>query len=342
MKQSPSTGESLVLPPLVSFSSATDLLAALTSLTALSTHELETFRRLAKANLPPLISPTCFGLILGVSPKLISAISIFPRRHYRAFDVQKRTGGKRRILAPRTYLKVLQRFILRRILERQPLPKYVTGFVKSRSTVQNASAHVGSRYFLNIDLKDFFGSVRGKQVLRIFRRIGYPAGMAEALTRLCTYRDCLPQGAPTSPYLANLAFLPTDLVIARVCDRLKIVYSRYADDLTFSRKKPLPEMFLNDIERIILRHGFELNGKKTRNSRPGQASYVTGFVVTNKVQPDRKNRRILRAMFHNALSHPERFGSRKSELQGWASYVNAYDSELGGKYMDIAASISDG
>jgi RNA-directed DNA polymerase len=190
-----------------------------------------------------------------------------------------------------------------------------------------------------MDLKDFFGSVRGKQVVRIFRKFGFPPGTADLLTRLCMYQDSLPQGAPTSPYLANISFLPVDLVISKMCERQKIRYSRYADDLTFSRKKPLPEMLHIDVERVVIRHGFEVNRKKTRNSRPGQAHYVTGFVVSEKVQPDRANRKILRAMFHNALSHPERFGSRKSELQGWASYVNGYDAALGRKYLKIAESI---
>ena len=339
MHHSPSTGRSLVLPPLISYGSPADFKLALLTGAELSTQDLEAFQRLSELGLPPIVSPTSLALLLGVSPKLISAMSLFPRKYYRAFDVRKRSGGKRRILAPRTYLKVVQRFILRRILEQKPLPSFVTGFVRSKGIVENASAHLGSTHFLNIDLKDFFTSVRNAQVLKIFRSFEYPRAMANILTRLCTYDGCLPQGAPTSPNLANLAFLGADAGIVRMCDRLKIKYSRYADDLTFSRRKPFSDTFLNDVERIIINHGFEVNRRKTRYSGPGQANYVTGLVVSTKVQPERSQRRLLRAMFHNAYSHPERFGGRKSELQGWASYVNGYDRRLGKRYLAIARSL---
>jgi len=328
-----------VLPPLISYGSPAEFKEALLTYARLSTQELETFQKLSEARLPPLVSPTSLALLLGVSPKLVSAMSLFPRKYYRAFNVRKRSGGNRRILAPRTYLKVVQKFILRRILEQKPLPHFVTGFVRSRGIVNNASMHLGSTHFLNIDLKDFFTSVRNPQVLKVFRSFGYPPAMANTLTRLCTYEGCLPQGAPTSPYLANLAFLTADAGIVRMCDRLNIKYSRYADDLTFSRRKPFADMFLNEVERVIIRHGFEVNRRKTRYSGPGQANYVTGLVVSTKIQPERSQRRLLRAMFHNAYSHPERFGGRKSELEGWASYVNAYDRRLGKRYLAIARSI---
>lgn len=339
MPHTPSTGRSLVLPPLISYGSPADFRVALETSTELSSQNLQVFEELSNAGLPPLVSPTSLAVLLGVSPKLISAMSLFPRRYYRAFDVRKRSGGKRRILAPRTYLKVVQKFVLRRILEQRALPKFVTGFVKSKGIVENASAHLGSTHFLNIDLKDFFTSVRDSRVIKIFRSFGYPPAMANTLMRLCTYDGCLPQGAPTSPYLANLAFLTADAGIVRICDKFRIKYTRYADDLTFSCRKPFTDRFLNDVERVIIRHDFEVNRRKTRYSGPGQANYVTGLVVSTKVQAGRSQRRLLRAMFHNAYSHPERFGGRKNELEGWASYVNSYDRKLGKQYLAIARSL---
>jgi RNA-directed DNA polymerase len=339
MLASPSTGRSPVLPPLISYNSAAELKRALGGADQLSGAESEAFNELVQAGFPPLVNIGVFGLVLGISPKLLSAMALFRDTYYRSFHIRKRTGGKRKILAPRTYLKVVQKFILRRILERQSLPQFVTGFIKSRSIVQNASLHVGSKYFLNIDLRDFFGTVQEKQVLRVFKRVGYPEKMAAVLTKLCTYGGALPQGAPSSPYLANLVFLPIDKIIQNRCESLRIKYSRYADDLTFSRKSPLPDTFLNGVEKVIINHGFEINHTKTRYSRPGQPSYVTGLIVSHKVQPDKRTRKLLRAMFHNALSHPEKVRNKRDELRGWASYVKGYDSELGENYLAIAKSI---
>ncbi|HEV2388836.1 MAG TPA: reverse transcriptase family protein [Candidatus Acidoferrales bacterium] len=340
MKSPLPTGETVVLPPLVSFSSADDFKRALQSegRSPLDDEALVAFDRLQRSGLPPLVSPTALGVLLGVSPKLVTAMGLFPDRYYREFKVPKRRGGTRTILAPRTYLKAVQRYVLKRILETRPLPPNVTGFVRGRSIVTNASYHAKARYLLNVDLKDFFGSVHKKQVRRVFAGLGYSGRMSEVLGRLCTYRDSLPQGAPCSPYLANLCFLETDAAIQRLCDRLSVTYSRYADDLTFSRQKPFPGGFLDSVRFLVKRAGFDLNKKKTRFSGPGQRNLVTGLVVNAKVQPPRILRRKLRAMFHQAEARPGRPKHSGPELLGWASFVKTYSHALGSKYMKVAKS----
>jgi RNA-directed DNA polymerase len=185
-------------------------------------------------DLPPLVSIRAMGLILGVNPKLITAMARFPERNYREFAIRKKTGGERTILAPRVFLKTIQRYILGSILETRPLPPHVNGFARGRSIVTNGKVHQAAPYLLNVDIKDFFDSVHEGAVLRLFLNFGFGEHVAKTLAGLCTYQGRLPQGAPTSPYLANLAFGPADDEILELCAENNLTYSRYADDLTFS------------------------------------------------------------------------------------------------------------
>jgi len=332
-----------MLPPLISFNSAVDLKRALRATNELSETEEKSFDKLLAAGLPPLISPTVFGLILGVSPKLITSLATHPRRkypYYRQYEIPKKNGGTRTILAPRTYLKAVQKFILRRILETQGLPNWVTGFVKGKGIVQNASVHVGARYLLNVDVKDFFPSVRTKEVFKVFYRLGFSSDMSRVLSMLCTYNNSLPQGAPTSPYLANLVFQDIDADVMKICGHFGLKYSRYADDLTLSGEQPIDRNIVTRLARLFESRGFRINQKKIKITKPGQAMYVTGLVINEKVHPDRRVRRLLRAMFHRASMRPREFRKRSAHLTGWASFVHSYDKKLGAKYLNVARSIA--
>jgi RNA-directed DNA polymerase len=341
VKSSSTTGEALVLPPLVSYGSLAALRSALHSTVPPEESTKSAIDQLIEAGLPPIPNPSMLGLILGVSPKLITAMAFFPKKYYREFHLAKASGGKRKIRAPRTFLKAVQKFILRSILQTQSLPPYVTGFVRRRNIIQNARMHHRAKYLLNVDLKDFFGSVHSARVVRIFRKIGFSDSMAGVLTRLCTYDDSLPQGAPTSPYLANLAFAQADASITKLSTSLGITYSRYADDMTFSCPKRFPKNFEERVRVIAKRSGFDFNYKKTRYSRPGQSKLVTGFLVNEKVQPPRETRKRIRAMFHRAWADPDTAQARRASLLGWASFVKSYDPELGSRYLKIAKAIPE-
>ncbi len=303
---------------------------------------VDIFQKLVDRNLPPLVSMRAMGVILGVNPKLITAMARFPKGNYRAFMMRKKSGGERMILAPRVFLKTIQRYILRSILETRPLPLYVNGFVSGRGIVTNARTHRAAPYVLNVDIKDFFDSIHEGTVRQLFLDFGFGDHVAKSLASLCTYQDSLPQGAPTSPYLANLAFAPVDEAILHLCENNNLKYSRYADDLTFSGHQKITRKFLWPLESVLRQHGFKINPGKTRFAGPGQARYVTGLVVNQKVHPNRELRRKLRALFHRAEFDPVRYRSRLTELLGWASFVNSYDPDLGAKYLHIAKGLKGG
>ena len=341
VKNTPATGEALVLPPLISYGSLSDFESAAYASAPQSEARQTAIDRLKTAGLPPFPTPTDLGLLLGVSPRLITAMAFFPRKYYREFRMPKRTGGKRKIVAPRTYLKTVQKFILRHILQKQRLSNEVTGFVRGRGILQNARVHRRAKYLLNIDLKDFFGSIHTGKIITLYRKLGFTSEMARVLAQLCTYENCLPQGAPTSPYLANLAFAQADAAIVRLCSNFSITYSRYADDLTFSRSRRFPKGFDEKVRAIVQRHGHEFNFKKTRHSKPGQSKLVTGLLVNEKIQAPRETRRKIRAMFHKAWVNPADVRAMRPSLLGWASFVKSYDAELGSRYLRIASAIPE-
>jgi len=262
-----------------------------------------------------------------------------PSRYYRRFPIEKRGGGERTILAPRTFLKAVQYYILRFILQKQQVSDFATGFVRGKGIVHNARLHAGLPFLLNVDLRDFFGSVTSRHVREEFLKIGFPTTVADTLTQLCTFSGSLPQAAPTSPTLSNLVFADIDQAIAGLTSVCGIGYSRYADDMTFSSQRPIARHFLTELDRTLQERGFRVNWEKTRFAGPGQARYVTGLVVNVRPQVDRQTRRRMRAMFHQASTNPDRFADRAQELLGWASYVRSFDFVRGQRYIAIAKSI---
>lgn len=325
-------------PPLVSFTSPEQLVRSLGEV-PLSTDELHAVRREVRLGLPPVVCAHVLGTLLGVSPQLIRALAVRPRRYYREFSIAKKGGGVRPIATPRVFLKVVQWWILDRILlpySERILPESVCGFRPRRGTLHAAAPHVGARFLLRCDLADFFGSVSAAAVEGAFRRIRYGPLSAALLARLTTLGDALPQGAPTSPALANIAFARCDSKLERLAEREGLHYSRYADDLFFSGADPIKPGFAARVSRTVSAEGFRLNSEKSRMMGPSQRRIVTGLVISEKAQPPRELRRRLRARFHQAGLRPDLLGADSAALTGWASYVNMYDPDLGSEYLQVA------
>jgi RNA-directed DNA polymerase len=272
---------------------------------------------------------------------------------YVEFEVPKARGGTRRIAAPRAELRRVQRTILDRILARVPLHDACHGFVAGRSTVSNARPHRGAALVLKLDLKDFFPTVHYRRVKGIFRSLGYSDGVAATLAGLTTHRPklpggevvwpgALPQGAPTSPALANLACRRLDRRLAHLAARCGAVYTRYADDLTFSFAAP-PTVrigrFLWWVDAICEQEGFLERPDKRRVLRAGHQQRVTGLVVNAGVNVPRTERKRFRAILHNCAAHGVASQARGREdfaayLAGYAAYVHMVDPVLGKQWID--------
>lgn len=274
---------------------------------------------------------TSLGLMLGISPRLIQQISRRSARHYRSFELRKRTGGVRSIDSPRVFLKVIQQFLADYVLAGLPVSRAVYSYRAGTSIIDNARQHVGKDYVANIDIKDFFGSIQRSHIQALFARNGFSDASAALIAKLVTKDEVLPQGAPTSPLISNAFLLSFDEMMLIDCRVHGLAYSRYADDITVSGadRNAITDMIDVARQRLAVRYGLMLNKKKTRiSSRHGQQK-VTGVVVNEKLLPPRTFRRQVRAAFHNACKQGHVELERYRGLAGYLSYLKSFDELRG-------------
>lgn len=279
---------------------------------------------------------------MGIDPR--DLLRLQPR--YREFTVPKRSGGNRRIHAPESDLKRLQRLLLRRVLARLQAHPAATGFERGRSIVTNARAHQGQAVVLRFDLVDFFPSTRAKRVKAYFRRIGWNRRATRILLRLTTHINGLPQGAPSSPRLSNLVNYRLDARLAAMTTRFGGVYTRYADDLTVSfREEDANKIHYvkQFVREVVEAEGYRLHARKKQSiRRRHHRQLVTGLVVNDRVNLPRSTRRWLRAVEHRArlaqeTSPASRGQTHKrptldpAQLEGWRALQSmiARQSESG-------------
>lgn len=270
-------------------------------------------RSLLETGLPVLFSSEHLAYVVGVSWLELATMADEPAAHYTSFRIAKRRGGSRLIEAPSTVLKHVQRYVRRHITSTMEAPDCVHGFRSGRSIATNARPHVGTDLVVKYDLRDFFGSVSADRVLATFRRLGYAHEVAQMLTSLCTLRGSLPQGAPTSPDLANAAAVRMDHRLAALAAAREFTYTRYADDLTFSGSGIEAPASRRAIEHIIRDSGFRPNAAKTAHLSQATRQRVTGIVVNARLNWPRDTRRWLRQEIHylekyGHAEHAERRG----------------------------------
>jgi hypothetical protein len=250
-------------------------------------------------------------------------------RMYEELEIPKRSGGTRLIHAPGPALKIAQRALLENVLSKAPLHDACHGFRRDHSTKTNASPHVGRDIVINLDLRDFFPTISAGRVAGVLRQLEIPGGtMAQHfLVDLVTRERRLPQGAPTSPALANLVCRRLDSRLAGLAAKAGASYTRYADDLTFSGDGGLVSC-LPKIRAIIASEGLTVATEKTRVIRKGGRQDVTGLTVNAGVSVPRAIRRRLRAVAHRVAcgGMPTWKGEdlNAAALRGHLSYLRAF------------------
>jgi RNA-directed DNA polymerase len=297
-------------------------------------------------------------------------------RHYQYRWVAKRSGAYRLIEAPKQRLKRAQRHILDGILGLVPLHSSCNGHRRGYSVRNFAAAHVGKEVVIALDLSDFFATVTEARVRGLFAALGYADEIAALLAALCctpTPNDVLntqprsflpdghelerlffarqrlrsshlPQGAPTSPALANLAAYRLDTRLAGLAGSFDASYTRYADDLAFSGGEKLrkaAQAFVPIVGAIAIEEGFALRFHKTRVMVASQRQQLCGVVVNETPTLPRRELERLEATLVNCVRHgpsgQNRVGATdfKAYLRGrvaWADHLNpsrgAYLREL--------------
>lgn len=240
--------------------------------------------------------------------------------HYTRFEIPKKAGGNRLISSPKPKMRAAQRWILDNVLAKLSPAEAATAFRPGASIIKNAEPHVGAAVLVRIDFEEFFPSITFPRVRGLFEGIGYNPGVSTLLSLISTDAPrvkvifdgqtqfvsmgerCLPQGACTSPALANLISWKLDARITGLVDMSpgRWTYTRYADDLTFSSRDSKANVgwLLGSIRSITSAEGFRINQAKTKIMRAPSRRIVTGLVVDNAIRISRRDLRKLRAFLH--------------------------------------------
>lgn len=235
-----------------------------------------------------------------------------PENMYHNFNIKKKDGSNRSISAPDRRLKSIQRK-LANVLATIYEPKICAyGFIENRNNVTNAQQHIKKRLVFNIDLKDFFSQIHFGRVRGMFMNAPYNLKneAATTLAQIACYNGTLPQGGPSSPIITNMICAPLDNALMKLAKDTGSIYTRYADDITFSTYKQEFDKSLvyideekiiigNKLSAILKKHSFIVNPEKIVLRARGQRQEVTGLTVNEFPNLRRSYIKQLRAIIHS-------------------------------------------
>ncbi len=277
---------------------------------------------------------------LSITEQLLYYLTYKKEYCYFRKVIPKKDKTERVLNVPNLSLKVVQKWILKEILEKIFVSQQAMAFVPHKNGLrENAERHKKNIFLLEMDIKNFFGSIKEKQVYTLFCNIGYNNKVAGVLANLCTYNGYLPQGAVTSPYIANLVCYHMDARINGYCSRKDIVYTRYADDLTFSsNNRTLLNRIENFIKYIVMDEGFTINDKKTRYLSNDVKKTVTGITINDGgIHVDKKFKRDLRAQIYCSIKSMDY--KDNNQILGKIAYINSIEEGFRGKVVQYITNI---
>jgi len=279
--------------------------------------------------------------------------------HYIRFTIPKRRGGERVISAPKPRLKKAQRWILENILDKILLHESAQGCVKRRSIKTNAEIHLKQEVVVNQDLKNFFPTIDFKRIRGMFKSLGYSGQLSTILALICSEpmvrqvdvlekryysqrgERFLPQGSPCSPAITNIICRKLDQRLSGLARKFDFNYSRYVDDITFSSGKKgvgnLSKILLYS-GKVVVDEGFELHPDKLRIMRKGSSQHVTGILVNEKPNVNKKTLKKFRALIYqvekDGIANKQWNGSKDllSSMHGYASFIQQINPTIGDQY----------
>lgn len=214
---------------------------------------------------------------------------------------------------------------------------HVQGFLKKRSTRTNAEKHLAAGVLLHADIQGFFDAITTEQVRNALVAEGTAVPMADALSRACTIDGLLRQGTRCSPTIANLVCFDMDQAFLRLARSHNCVYTRYADDLTFSGDQVPSD---DSVKEILESCGFKLRDDQCYRQYKGRSQYVTGLTVTDPNRPRLPKRlkyRLRLMMYyierHGLADHWKKVGvddaiREEAWLSGMLRYASSIEPQL--------------
>ncbi|WP_200343766.1 reverse transcriptase domain-containing protein [Rhodovibrio sodomensis] len=293
------------------------------------------FGKTVHISIPPELADEASLLTyLGLGADELKKIRYYRASMYHNFPIGT-DGRKRRIInAPDARLKFLQRRISDKLADIYRRRNPVHGFVAERSVKTNALAHMRRKYVVNIDLANFFPTISQNRVEGMLLSLNLDASVAQIIGIICCNKGILPQGAPSSPLLSNMICFKLDKGLMNFSKEARCIYTRYADDLTFSSFHPPAALFetapppagrlsseqlASQLRRLIIQNGFSINERKLHYADRDSRRLVTGLKINQILNVDRRYVRNIRA----ALFSVERNGIKGAE--------KTYHKEHGGR-----------
>ena len=214
---------------------------------------------------------------------------------------------------------------------------HIQGFMKKRSTRTNAEKHLAAKVLLHADIKGFFDAITTEQVRDALVVHGTTVPMADVLAKACTIDGLLRQGTRCSPTIANMACFNMDQSFLRLATSYQCVYTRYADDMTFSGDQVPAD---DSVREILESCGFKLRDNQCYRQHRGRSQYVTGLTITDPTRPrlPKKLKRSLRLEMHyikkyGLVEHWKKVGvddpiRKEAWLFGMLKYARSIEPQL--------------
>jgi RNA-directed DNA polymerase len=275
--------------------------------------------------------------LLGATPELISRICLAPSDFYTEFALPKPNGEMRTIRPPQKRLRSLQRNLLSEFYRRTRVRTCLHGGIRGKSVLTHAVSHVGRQMVATLDIRKFFPSTTWNHIESVVSDLGFRDEAAHDILLLVTLENQLPQGAPTSSFLANLAFNGGDVRFIKLCRRRKLRYSRYVDDIAVSGDSSFIDLrgpFMDAIELC----NYSIAEEKVHFMSQSDRQIITGLVVNEKMRPTRQYITSLKQTIHFCIERGVEFAASidgvttrqlKNRLTGQVNYVRQVDPPLG-------------
>jgi hypothetical protein len=234
---------------------------------------------------------------------------------------------------PDKQLKLAQKKINHSLLKNFALPQYICGGVSGKTILDNVYMHLGASVLVTIDIKNFFREITNTQVYRVWRELlGWSPGVASLLTRLTTFERHLPQGAPTSTYLANLVLYHLYGSVRKHCEQNAVVYSTWVDDLAFSGNSS--REVIPTVIDALRQEGFSVSHKKLKVMGPATRKVLNGVVMSRFPNVAREYEKQIRSGINKLRTHqvpkPEVERYLRS-LDGAINHISSIAPKKGGK-----------
>lgn len=207
--------------------------------------------------------------------------------------VDSKRGKIRLIQEPKPELKRVQKRI-ERLLKKIKLPDFIHSPAKRRSYITNAQSHINAPVVRRLDIKEFFSSTQSKHIYWFFHgQMKCSPDVADALTKLLTFKNCLPTGSPSSPILSYFGYTTMWKAISEIVQDASCTITVYMDDVTISGKN-VPDKIIWQIKKQFYRYGLRDNKNKEKQYPRKSVRAVTGIIIKDgrlKV-PNRQHKKM--------------------------------------------------